>query len=1048
MKKILFYLLMSVSWQVFAQSNYCGPYTVSDPIKLTNVSNYVISGKKITNPGGHCIELINCTNVTVQNCMLGPSKNEGVAMENCKNITIINNRMEKIESGAYALTSQGINFSYNEIKNIVGPPDPRGQMCQFDKVTGTGNRINYNRCENIAGQSNTEDIINIYCSAGTSADPIQIYGNWIRGGGPSGSGGGIMIGDGGSSYIIAKDNILVDPGQYGIAIAGGSNIQIMNNKIYGKKQSFTNIGLYVWAQRGSACSNNTVSGNRVNYFNSDGNQNAIWDAGNCPGTVLSSNTSGDAGITAAILPTDILTPVSAPAAAGTITGITSVNQGQSGVVYTVGTITNANSYVWTLPAGATGSSTTNSITVNFSSTAVSGTIRVKGRSSCGDGTESSLAITLKSVTVPAQAPGTPTNLKSTSVTSNTIALTWTGSSTGTPVIPEGSVITAEQASRRYIVFDPNADWNDNSKIIWLWDPGLSTGIDATLFALPTDAKRVLGGTHVIVSATGGGIAMIRVSDKKVMFFAEPAGNPHSLELLPDSNIVVASSEGNKLTLYATGGYPSKVTSKTYAFTGAHGVVWDVNKKVLWSIGTSQLKCYSYNFKKSDPQLTEISTQNLPSTTGHDLSPMYGTDKLFFTTDANVGLYNTVTKLFETYSTLNGTTGVKSISIKDAGGQVLYMKSTTDWWSNGIRFVNGTTKTRTGAEFYKARWWSPNPFSYPADANAITYEVYSGSQKLATVNTAGVTLTGLTPNTSYTLTVKAKDAAGNLSAASNAITVKTLANTDAIAPTAPTGVKTTAVTQTGISVSWTVSTDNTGVVSYEVFKNGISAGTSVTTAFAFSGLTANTSYSIIVKAKDAAGNVSPASTALTVKTLSNADVTAPAAPANLKATSITATSVSLSWSAATDNVGVVSYEVFRNGISAGKTASLSINITGLTRNATYSFYVKAKDAAGNVSPAGKSLVLKTLQESTAIAGNQEMTVSAYPNPCNGRLTIEIPGIGNEQVLLRITDMTGRVIKEQMVNTELSETDLSSFPDGMYMLMITTGTQTRRISILKI
>ncbi len=81
-----------------------------------------------------------------------------------------------------------------------------------------------------------------------------------------------------------------------------------------------------------------------------------------------------------------------PAVAGKISGAITVSPGQTSEVYTVPAITNATSYIWSLPTGATGTSTTNTITVNYSSSAVSGTIKVKGHNNCLDGVESSLAI--------------------------------------------------------------------------------------------------------------------------------------------------------------------------------------------------------------------------------------------------------------------------------------------------------------------------------------------------------------------------------------------------------------------------------------------------------------------------------------------------------------------------------------------------------------------------------------------------------------------------------------------------------------------------------
>jgi hypothetical protein len=95
--------------------------------------------------------------------------------------------------------------------------------------------------------------------------------------------------------------------------------------------------------------------------------------------------------------TEILTTSpnsSVPEQAGTISGNSTVCQGQNSVIYTVPVITGAYSYAWVLPAGVTGTSTTNSITVNYGYSAVSGNIMVKGHNGCGNGPASSLAITV------------------------------------------------------------------------------------------------------------------------------------------------------------------------------------------------------------------------------------------------------------------------------------------------------------------------------------------------------------------------------------------------------------------------------------------------------------------------------------------------------------------------------------------------------------------------------------------------------------------------------------------------------------------------------
>jgi len=98
---------------------------------------------------------------------------------------------------------------------------------------------------------------------------------------------------------------------------------------------------------------------------------------------------------------------SLPLAAGLISGTLSVCQGQSSVTYSVSPITNATSYTWTLPSGTTGTSSTNTITLNFSTSAISGNLTVKGVNSCGEGTLSSIAVTVNPLPTNVTAVASP-----------------------------------------------------------------------------------------------------------------------------------------------------------------------------------------------------------------------------------------------------------------------------------------------------------------------------------------------------------------------------------------------------------------------------------------------------------------------------------------------------------------------------------------------------------------------------------------------------------------------------------------------------------------
>lgn len=90
----------------------------------------------------------------------------------------------------------------------------------------------------------------------------------------------------------------------------------------------------------------------------------------------------------------------------------------------------------------------------------------------------------------------------------------------------------------------------------------------------------------------------------------------------------------------------------------------------------------------------------------------------------------------------------------------------------------------------------------------------------------------------------------------------------------------------------------------------------------------------------------------------ADTQRPTAPLDLTASAITATTLSLSWKAATDNRGVHEYRVFRNGTQIATTANTSYPVAGLTASTAYQFHVVAADRATNLSPSSDTVRLTT------------------------------------------------------------------------------------------
>jgi chitodextrinase len=203
-------------------------------------------------------------------------------------------------------------------------------------------------------------------------------------------------------------------------------------------------------------------------------------------------------------------------------------------------------------------------------------------------------------------------------------------------------------------------------------------------------------------------------------------------------------------------------------------------------------------------------------------------------------------------------------------------------------------------------------------------------------TAGRTFTD--PGTSLRITT--------VSTTSTSATVQVQFTPDTQAPSAPANLVATAKSSSSIGLTWGASSDNTGVTGYRVYRNGGLVASPTTTSWTDTGLAAGTSYSYQVKAVDAALNASAPSNTASAST-PTVDTQAPTAPTNLRATAAKSKTVSLSWGAASDNLGVTGYRVYRNNaLVATVTATATTN---RPPRGTSSYQVSAIDAAGNEGP---------------------------------------------------------------------------------------------------
>ena len=240
-----------------------------------------------------------------------------------------------------------------------------------------------------------------------------------------------------------------------------------------------------------------------------------------------------------------------------------------------------------------------------------------------------------------------------------------------------------------------------------------------------------------------------------------------------------------------------------------------------------------------------------------------------------------------------------------------------------------------------------------DTGVTGYDVFLNGTKVGSTTSTGYSFGSLACGTNYTLDVEAFDAAGNHSARSSLGAATSACPGDTQPPSAPTSLAASNVTSTSLTLSWQASTDDTGVAGYDLFLNGSKVGSATTAiGYPFGSLSCGTSYTLGAEAYDAAGNHSTRATLdATTSACPDAqppDAQPPSAPTNLAASATTQTSLSLSWSASTDDVGVTGYDLYSNGIKVGSTTAIHYTFSGLGCGTSYTLGVEAFDAAGNHS----------------------------------------------------------------------------------------------------
>jgi len=222
--------------------------------------------------------------------------------------------------------------------------------------------------------------------------------------------------------------------------------------------------------------------------------------------------------------------------------------------------------------------------------------------------------------------------------------------------------------------------------VWEWkasDGEETWGAEFTpRFGTLDECKVVDGGKKLLVTASSGGVCLIDIASKKVLFHAA-AENAHSAELLPGGRIAVALSlnpEGNAIELYDIDS-PGRRLFRDSLYS-AHGAVWMPEAERLYVLG-NEIRAYALkDWDTSSPSLECTGVWKGPTRHGHDLSRI-SDHELLFSNSRRAIIFDIRDTSFTRFPLLEDTPGVKSVNYDPASGQLIYTRGEINWWTHHV-----------------------------------------------------------------------------------------------------------------------------------------------------------------------------------------------------------------------------------------------------------------------------------------------------------------------------------------------------------------------------
>ena len=264
------------------------------------------------------------------------------------------------------------------------------------------------------------------------------------------------------------------------------------------------------------------------------------------------------------------------------------------------------------------------------------------------------------------------------------------------------------------------------------------------------------------------------------------------------------------------------------------------------------------------------------------------------------------------------------------------------------------------------------------------------------------------------------------------------STDTTAPTAPTALAASGTTSTTTNLSWTAATDNVAVTGYDIYQGTTLKGSSTTTTYAVTGLSASTAYSFTVKAKDAAGNVSAASSAVSVTTLAATITYCTSSGSSAADERIGKVVFGTINNTSTATTGYENYTAVSTNAARGSAYTITItpSWTSTIYNEGYAVFIDYnKD--GDFADSGETVWTKTASKTTPVTGTITIPTTATLGTTRVRVSMKYNGVPTsceafsygqvEDYSINITAAGTVVVNELVVDADKASSEITLYPN---------------------